>query len=427
MTDRIRRDPHAERAARRQRATVAPAASAESPARAESTENPASAPVETSDGRVRRDPHAERAARRQGVPAVHPAAHPAASPAMNPARNAARNVVPAKSEPSLPLKIIAAPAFLVLVVPDLDDARLSSHDRDALGAARILADSGGGAVLAVSFSGPDGARDDLGEGGADRVARFASSPFAGYAPERRAAAILALAARLSPRHIVFPDSSVGGGDVGRRVAARLGVRAAGNVQRLGADEIVRRAAGGRGDIALNPARVLLIAPESADPVVEARHEGRIVEADSFRASEASPCIEDRGLAPTDPGKVPLAEADFIVSGGNGVADWEVFRRLAAALGASEGGSRPACDAGHLPRHRQVGASGTLVEPRCYIALGIAGAPQHLQGIAKAERVVAVNADPYCDMVKRADLAVVGDVQGFMPALERLARGRRRDA
>ncbi|MFN0041586.1 MAG: electron transfer flavoprotein subunit alpha/FixB family protein [Alphaproteobacteria bacterium] len=410
MTERVRRDPHAEREARRQRAAAM---------RAESVENPPPAPAETSGGRARRDPHAERAARRQGVPT----ARPAASPALNPARNAAQE----KSEPILPLKVIEAPAFLVLVVPDLDDARLSSHDRDALGAGRILADAGGGAVLAVSFSGPDGARDDLGEGGADRVTHFASPQFAGYAPERRAAAILALAARLSPRHIVFPDSSVGGGDVGRRVAARLGVRAAGNVQRLGAGDIVRRAAGGRSDIALAPARVLLIAPESADPVVEFRHEGRAVEADIALVSEASPCIEDQGLAATDPNKVPLGEADFIVSGGNGVVDWEGFRRLAAALGASEGGSRPACDAGHLPRHRQVGASGTLVEPRCYIALGIAGAPQHLQGIAKAERVVAVNADPHCDMVKRAELAVVGDVQGFMPALERLARERRRGA
>ena len=85
-------------------------------------------------------------------------------------------------------------------------------------------------------------------------------------------------------------------------------------------------------------------------------------------------------------------------------------------GAAEGGSRVVCDAGLLPRGRQVGASGSLVEPRCYLAFGIAGAPQHLQGIARCERVLAVNTDLHADMVKRADLAIIADAQEVMPAL-----------
>jgi electron transfer flavoprotein alpha subunit len=214
-----------------------------------------------------------------------------------------------------------------------------------------------------------------------------------------------------------------GGDVGRRVAARLKRRAAAGVVRVGASEITRRASGGREDIALPPPPVILIAAEAADPVMDARHEARVIDVPAFERAPSR--VADKGLVSTDPQKVPLAEADFIVSAGNGIADWDGFHRLASALGASEGGSRPVCDAGHLPRHRQVGASGTLVEPRCYVALGIAGAPQHLQGIAKAERVVSINPDPHCDMVKRADLAVVGDAQAIMPALEKLAKERRR--
>ncbi len=98
--------------------------------------------------------------------------------------------------------------------------------------------------------------------------------------------------------------------------------------------------------------------------------------------------------------------------------------MAAALKATEGGSRVVCDAGLLPRDRQVGASGTLVEPRCYLAFGIAGAPQHLQGIERCERVVAVNTDLHADMVKRSDLAIIQDAQAVMPALVRRARGER---
>jgi electron transfer flavoprotein alpha subunit len=136
-------------------------------------------------------------------------------------------------------------------------------------------------------------------------------------------------------------------------------------------------------------------------------------------------IEDRGIAATDPNAVPLTEADFIVSAGNGVTDWPGFHEVAAALGAAEGGSRVVCDTGLLPRERQVGASGSLVEPRCYLAFGIAGAPQHLQGILRCERVLAVNTDLHAEMVKRADLAIIADAQSVMPALARLARDRRR--
>ncbi|MHB1219801.1 MAG: electron transfer flavoprotein subunit alpha/FixB family protein [Alphaproteobacteria bacterium] len=448
--ERIRRDPRAEREARRTRTVEAdeapaPVGAAESPSgrvrrdpRAERAARmgrvaqpvaalPAAAP-ESESGRVRRDPRAERASRAdRAAPAVPQPAPPAPEPSGRVRRDpradrtAQRQAGPARAETAVPVKTVADPKFLILAVPDLEDARLSSHDKDVIGAARGLADAGGGAVVVLAFTGPEGSKDGLGEAGADRVLRFADASFAGYAPERRAAAVLAAIEALEPRHVLFPETGVVGGDVGRRVAVSLGDRAAGNVQRVTSDRIVRRGKGGRADFSLVPPRVLLVAAEAADPVIDERYEARELPAPRI---EVLPRVEDRGLAATDPATVPMAEADFIVSAGNGVRDWDAFHRVAAALGASEGGSRPVCDAGHLPRHRQVGASGTLVEPRCYVALGIAGAPQHLQGISKVERVVAINADAHCDMVKRADLAVVGDVQALMPALERIAKERR---
>ena len=129
--------------------------------------------------------------------------------------------------------------------------------------------------------------------------------------------------------------------------------------------------------------------------------------------------------PVDPAQVPLAEAALILSAGGGVTDWGAFHRAAAALGAAEAGSRVACDAGHLPRDRQVGVSGTIVAPRCYLAFGIAGASQHLHGVVAAERVVAVNVDPRADMMQRADLAIVADAQAVLPALAQRAAERRR--
>jgi electron transfer flavoprotein alpha subunit len=394
---RVRRDPRAERAERLKRPTADAAPLQPAPPQ------PAASPAPPSPlGRVRRNPRAERRAPRSPT-------FPRAETA--PAAVAAPGV-----------RIIDDPACLVLAVPDLEDGTLDAHDRDVLGAARVLADASGGAVLLLACLAPGEPGEDYGTAGADRVIRTVHPAFAGYAPETKAAAVAAAIAQHQPRHVLLPERAVSGGDVGRRLATRFGERPAVQVQRIAKSEVACRGNGGASDTLRPPPLILLIAAEAADPVTGIRHEGRAMEA---IAVEATPRIEDLGLAALDPNAVPLKEAEFIVSAGNGVTDWDAFHRMAAALGATEGGSRVVCDAGSLPRDRQVGASGTLVEPRCYLAFGIAGAPQHLQGIQRCERVVAVNTDLHADMVKRADLAIIADAQKVMPALARLMELKRR--
>ena len=60
----------------------------------------------------------------------------------------------------------------------------------------------------------------------------------------------------------------------------------------------------------------------------------------------------------DPAGVALAEAEFILSAGNGVKQWDAFHHAAKVLGATEGASRVAVDDGFMARDRQVGATGT---------------------------------------------------------------------
>jgi electron transfer flavoprotein alpha subunit len=375
------------------------------------------------NGRIRRDPRAERL----GIQPPQAAAAEAVGPsgrirrdpraARGPGR-AAPAMPPAEPpQPTLPRRAaVENPSCVVLAIPDLEDGRLDSHDRDLLGAARLLADAGNGNVVALV---PEGASADFAACGADFLLPVALP--AGYAPEARTAAILAAIEQLAPRHVLFADRPVAGGDIGRRVGAALGEIPAARVLRLSPQEAASRGNGGASDFLRQPPRIILLAPEAADPAGGALWEARPLPAIDPGAATAR--LGDNGLAATDPNAVPLTEADFIVSAGNGVTDWPAFHEVAAALGAAEGGSRVVCDAGLLPRGRQVGASGSLVEPRCYLAFGIAGATQHLQGITRCERVLAVNTDLHADMVKRADLAVIADAQLVMPALARLARER----
>lgn len=372
--------------------------------------------AEPSAARTRRDPRAERG------PATRTGEYPRLDRA-RPLRLVEDTAAPERPETETgpqPI-VINEPACWVLAVPEMIDGRLSEHDRDVFGAARRLADANDGAVVAVVFDG----NTDLGGAGADRVMRFDAVQADRYAWEWRSAAVRTAVEMLKPRHILFPDNDGAGGDLGRRVAAALGEIPATRVQSVTPEHIVSRGDGEAIDYRREPPRLILMAPEAADPVEGSLHEARPVDPPDCAFPDA--VIEDRGLLPADPATVPLAEAEFIAAAGNGVKDWPAFHAMAAALGATEGASRPVCDAGALPRDRQIGASGTLVSARCYLALGISGAPQHLQGITDCEHVIAVNADAGAEILKRADLGIVADVQEVMPALTRLLERRSHDS
>ncbi|MDN4546470.1 electron transfer flavoprotein subunit alpha/FixB family protein [Pseudomonas sp. C32] len=326
-------------------------------------------------------------------------------------------------EVQLPLHQVPAPAFYICVVPDMVGGRLSSHDRDLLGLAHQLAGSDG-AVLAVVFG--EHKETTFATAGVDRLLVLDGEEFSGYAPEQRVQGLRAVDNQFNPRHWLLPDSRSGGGELGRRFAAALGQRPATRVWQVKDQACIGRAGAGLQDLARPLARLILAAVECAEPVSETRHESLPVELSTTVARSLSR-IEDLGAVAVDPAAIPMAEAEFIFSGGNGVKDWQLFHQTAAALGATEGASRVAVDDGFMARDRQVGASGTWVTARVYVAVGISGAIQHLQGIGACDKVVAINLDPGCDMIKRADLSVIGESAEILQALIEAVEAYRNDA
>jgi electron transfer flavoprotein alpha subunit len=113
-------------------------------------------------------------------------------------------------------------------------------------------------------------------------------------------------------------------------------------------------------------------------------------------------------------------AEVIVAAGQGIGKAENLKLLENVAGmfktAAVGGSRVVCDRGWLPHACQIGETGKRVSPKMYIACGISGARQHLAGMQSAQTIVAINTDPHAPIFAQADVAIVEDLNTFLPLL-----------
>ncbi len=119
------------------------------------------------------------------------------------------------------------------------------------------------------------------------------------------------------------------------------------------------------------------------------------------------------------GKVTIADADIVVSGGRGLKgpeNWGMIEELAEVLGAATACSKPVSDLGWRPHSEHVGQTGKPVTSNLYIAVGISGAIQHLAGVNSSKVKVVINNDPDAPFFKAADYGIVGDAFEVVPKL-----------
>ena len=63
-----------------------------------------------------------------------------------------------------------------------------------------------------------------------------------------------------------------------------------------------------------------------------------------------------------------------------------------------------------------------MKPKVYLALGISGAPEHLEGMRGAELIIAVNSDARAPIFSVAHYGAVADILDVVPALTKRLTG-----
>lgn len=318
----------------------------------------------------------------------------------------------------------------VLIVAEQFQGRLSEVTFELLGKGRELAKALGGKV-AVALLGHEvgGLVPQL--GAADFVYEADRPELRDFIPDVYVSVLGSAIGYASPRVILLGSTSMGL-DLLSLLSARLNLPCLDNCTlleardgRLVATSLIY---GGKILAEVNlPQRPTLVAvtpglfpPEAGKLAAEPQ-----VVRFPYVLPEPEARISFRSWIEPPPGDVDLTRVPILVAVGRGIQNADNISQVQALADALSGtlcGSRPVIDQGWLPRTRQVGKSGVTVKPKLYFALGISGAPEHVEGMRGAELIIAINKDSQAPIFGVAHYGVVGDLFDLLvPLTEEIKR------
>jgi electron transfer flavoprotein alpha subunit len=291
-----------------------------------------------------------------------------------------------------------------------------------LAAARVLAQGTGGDVVAVLLG--HNAQELASDLSADQVLYVDHPVLADFTPEAYQKVLAELVRENTPRVVLFGHTSMGT-DVVSGLAAQLDLPLLTQCYRVRAEggvlKFVSQICGGKimaeGELPSTTSLVTMV-PGGFKP-----EEGHSTEPPTVTQA-AAPAIEDLRISlkqyiEPEAADVDISKEPILVAVGRGIQredNLELAEELVEALGGTLCASRPVVDQGWLPTSRLVGKSGKKVKPEVYLALGISGAPEHVEAITDSETIIAVNTDPLAPIFDIAQYGVEADMFDLLPVI-----------
>ncbi|MCX6132686.1 MAG: electron transfer flavoprotein subunit alpha/FixB family protein [Ignavibacteriales bacterium] len=312
----------------------------------------------------------------------------------------------------------------ILVFAEQRENKFKKPAFEAVRTARTLADQLSGEVVALVIGGSvQSIAPMLGGYGAHKVIAAEDPRLAHYASSAYAK-LVADAARAEQADVVVLPATAMGKDLAPRVAVKLDAGLASDCTALSIEggEILatRPIYAGKVLTRLKITSALKVFTLRPNVFVAGESNGSASPVEAFAVE-----LKDQDLGcivketKQSSGRLDVAEADIIVTGGRGLKGPEHFgmiEQLAETLGAAVGASRAVVDAGWRPHDEQVGQTGKTVSPSLYIAVAVSGAIQHLAGMSSSKYIVAINKDKDAPIFQAANYGIVGDAFEIIPAL-----------
>ena len=296
----------------------------------------------------------------------------------------------------------------------------------ALAAARDLTQETGGQVVGVLLG--NKAQELANTLAADKILYADHAALAEFTADAYQKTVAGLIAENEPRAVLFGNTTIGA-DVASVLSARLSLTLVSSCLHIDGGKLTSQICGGKimAECELAETTTLVTVIPGGYKVEQGQNE-KSLEITTFDV----PALDDlrvilRKYIEPEVGDVDISKEPILISVGRGIQtedNIELAEELAELLGGTVCASRPIVDQGWLPTSRMVGKSGKTVKPKLYLALGISGAPEHVEGMSESEVIVAVNMDPNAPIFDIATYGVEFDFFDLIdPLLEKVEEAK----
>jgi electron transfer flavoprotein alpha subunit len=299
-------------------------------------------------------------------------------------------------------------------VCELVDGRLRRVSLELIGRSRDLAGKLGGRAVALLIGHDlESAAREAASHGAEVIHAVDDPALAEYHPELWAEVLRRILVEHQPRAVLIPATGRGR-DYGPRAAGELELGMTADcvgVDIAKAGRLLQQKPAYGGNIvsvilgATTP-QLATVLPRMYEPLEPRDFNTEIHRLDLGMLPEPKVRLVERtgGRSSFD-----LDEKDVVVGVGPDIDPALVA--LVEQAGAAVAGTREACEAGLVPRTRQVGLLGRPIAPGLYVGIGVGDDLEHWAGTVKA-RVIATIGDP----VEAADVTLAADPLEALPIL-----------